>query len=122
MAAANSKGHPGLILPSSTSEFQSVVEALTGHHIAMHGQLVNIAAYLRGVLPDVIAARGGTRAAFLGLDAKLSARQVVKPLMDAAALNEVQARLYSQAYQRYLERVVNIAPNASNRPKFDAER
>lgn len=120
MPAANAKGHPALILPGTTSEYQAVIDAMTGHHIAMHGQIVNIAAYLRGVLPDVIAQRGGTRNGLMGLDARYAAKQVVKPLMDIAALNEHIARLYSQSYQRYLERVVNISPNQGPRPKFDA--
>jgi|SRR6185312_4395935 len=121
--AARNGGHPALILPSNTSEFQAMVDALRAHHSAMHGQLVDIAAYLKGVLPDVIAQRGGGRSWAVGLDTKHSARMIVKPLMDAAALNDFQGRLYVQAYQRYLERVVNISPNQGGaRPKFDAEK
>ena len=121
--ASRTGGHAALILPSNTSEFQAMVDTMRAHHSAMHGQLVDIAAYLKGVLPDVIAQRGGGRAAFLGVDNKIAARQIVKPLMDAAALNDFMGRLYVQSYQRYLERVVNISPNQGGaRPKFDAER
>jgi hypothetical protein len=120
--ATRNGGHAALILPSNTSEFQAMIDAMRAHHSAMHGQLVDIASYLKGVLPDVIAGRGGGRAGFLGIDNKIAARQIVKPLMDAAGLNDWQGRLYVQAYQRYQERVVNISSGSGPRPKFDANK
>lgn len=120
--ATRSGGHPALILPSNTSEFQSMIDAMRAHHSAMHGQLVDIASYLQGVLPDVIAQRGGGRAGLLGIDNKIAARRIVKPLKDVAGLNDWTGRLFVQAYQRYQELVVNINTGSGPRPKFDANK
>lgn len=117
--ASRTGGHPALILPSNTSEFQALVDALRGHHSTMHGQLTDIAAYLMGVLPGVIKERGGTHAALIGLDARHSAKQIIKPLMEVAAANERISRAYILSYLRYQERVVNISPNSGARPKFN---
>ena len=117
-AAAN--GHSALILPTSTSEYHAMVNALRAHHSGMHGQASDIAANLRNILPDVIAARGGGKTGLIGLDNKLAAYKVVRPLMDAAALNQKLAKLYVVSYTRYIEYVVNAKTNPTT-SKFNAD-
>lgn len=112
-------GHNALVLPYSTSEFAAMVEAMRAHHSAMHGQATNVAAALRGILPDVIASRGGGRRGLLGLDNRMIARLIVKPFMDAAALNQHNARLYVLSYKRYTEHVVNV--NSAARGGFNVD-
>lgn len=112
-------GHPALVVPGSTTEYAAMVDALRAHHSAMHGQATDVAAALRGILPDIIAGRGGGRRGLLGLDNKMVARLIVKPLMDAAALNQHSARLYVQSYKRYTEHVVNV--NTAARGGFNVD-
>lgn len=107
-------GHDALVTPYSTSEFAALADIMRAHHSAMHGQATDVAAALRGILPEVIAQRGGGRRGFGGLDNKLLARLIVKPIMDAAALNQTQAKLYILTYRRYQEHVVNAS--AATRP------
>lgn len=112
-------GHPGLIIPGSSSEFAAVTDALRAHHSAMHGQATDVAAAMRSILPDIIAARGGGRRGFGGLDNKMVARLIMKPVMDAARLNQETAKLYVLCWRRYTEHVVNI--NTATRGGFNVD-
>jgi hypothetical protein len=112
-------GHPDLVVPSSSSEYAAMVDALRAHHSAMHGQATDVAAALRSILPDIIAGRGGGRRGLGGLDNKMVARLIVKPIMDAAALNRHAASLYVLTYRRYVEHVVNV--NTAARPQFKVD-
>lgn len=117
MASAASKPTaPALIVPASTSEFHALVDGLRAHHNTLHGGMADIAASLRKPLADVIEGRK----VLLGMDARLAAYRIVRPLMDAAALNSEISRLVVVSYTRYTELVVN-APKAT-RAKFDVNR
>lgn len=100
-------GHPDLVIPQSTSELHRMVNNLRAHHRAMHGQVSDVAAALKTILPDVIKARGGTNGMLLGADARYQTARIIKPFTDIAALDDVIARLYVQGYTRYVEYVVN---------------
>lgn len=114
------EGFPELVVPRSTSEMHRMCNAARAHHRAMHGQVTDVAAALKSILPDVIAERGGTRAGFMGQDAKAKANRIIRPLMQAAALDDVIARLFVQSYNRYNDLVVK-APKQTGRRQFNAD-
>lgn len=104
---------PALIVPASTSELHALIDGLRAHHNTLHGGMADIAASLRKPLADVIEGKKG----WLGMDAKLAAYRIVRPLMDAAALNGEISRLVVVSYTRYTELVVNA--QKATRAKFD---
>jgi len=117
---AASNGLSALIIPTSTSEFHTMVNAARAHHRAMHGQVADIAAALRNVLPDVIAERGGARRGLGNADAKMKALRIVRPLKDIAALDDQIARLFVTSYTRYVDLVVN-AKDAKPKSGFNPD-
>lgn len=118
--AAGSTGHSSLIVPTNTSSFHKLVSDLRAHHRGMHGQVSDVAANLRSILPDVIAERGGAHRNAMGVDAKFKAYRIVRPLMDIAALDDQIARLYVVSYTRYVDLVVN-AKAAKPKSSFNAD-
>lgn len=113
MANAAKPTAPALIVPSSTSEFHALVDGLRAHHNTLHGGMADIAASLRKPLADVIEGRK----ALLGMDARVTAYRIVRPLMDAAALNSEISRLVVVSYTRYVQYVVNT--QKAQKARFD---
>jgi hypothetical protein len=115
MPSANS--HKALIVPQSSSDIQVMVETMRSHHRAMRGDISDICAALRNVFPDIIRDRGGAR---MGADAKFKAARILRPWMDAAALNDDVARLYVLGYTRYDTLLVH-AKGAAPKSSFNAD-
>lgn len=102
---------PGeIIIPGSSSEAHALVNEMRALHSTLHGGTADVAAFYKAKLPAIIAARGGARSGLFGIDATLAARRVVKPLHEAAKLEDENARLWVTFWIRYQEHVLNIRP------------
>jgi|ERR1044072_268203 hypothetical protein len=119
-ATTNSKT-AGLIIPRNSSEFHALVNQQRALHSGLHGDTADIAAFLRANLPAEIERRGGTRSGLLGLDARVMARRVAKPLQDAARLDEEIAKLWVVSWVRFQENVLNVKRNRGQAGGFNAD-
>jgi hypothetical protein len=112
---------PGaLAIPGSASELHELVNVQRALHNGLHGSVADIAAFLKHNLPDVIAARGGTRRGFGGLDATLMARRVARPLQNISKLEEEISKLWVVTWVSYEENVNNVRTN-TGRGAFNAD-
>jgi hypothetical protein len=98
-------GIQGLVTPYSTSEFQAMVEAVRAHHNAAHDQYSTVAAELRLGLHKVQGARG-----LFGVDVRIAARRVTKPLVRCAGLETEVAKSLIRSLELYNELFLNKSP------------
>lgn len=105
------KTNGGLIIPKNSTEFHALVQQMRSHHSALHGGTADVAAFLKSNLPAEIERRGGATRGLLGLDARMMARRVVKPLHEAAKLDEEIAKLWVVSWIRFQENVLNVKTN-----------
>jgi hypothetical protein len=109
-----------LIIPTSASELHALCNQQRAIASNRHGDVADIAAWLKTHLPAVIERRGGTRTGLLGIDGKIMANRVVHPLRQISKLEDEISRGWVTVWVRYQENVQNVRTNKGH-GQFDDE-
>lgn len=120
--ASTSTSRSGIIIPQRASELQALCQQQRALNNSMEGDLADLAAVLRTALPGEIQRRGGARTELLGLDARIMARRVAKPIVEIAALHRKIAELWVVEWTRYQMNVQNVRTlNHTGTRMFDSD-
>jgi len=112
--------YPGLIVPSSTSEWEAMIADVRGHFNADAGELQTVAAILRRELPRATNVQGNR--ALFGADLKIAAIQIARHINRAAASQNASAAALTKADQIFHGMFVSSSGPGTPRGRFNAGR